>query len=120
MLIEYLNPDFKHEDGRGKLVQLVHNGYSQVNVIHSTAGSFRGNHYHSKNNEAFYVINGCFKLLLQKLGHSNIEEYIINAGDFFVIHKEIVHSFEFISDTTLVSMYDLGVINQDGSKDILQ
>ena len=55
MLIQFLKPDFEHTDERGKLVQLVHDGWKQVNVIESKAGQIRGNHYHKVNREAFYV-----------------------------------------------------------------
>ena len=32
-LYKRLSVDFEHEDDRGKLAQLVHKGFSQVNVL---------------------------------------------------------------------------------------
>lgn len=32
-MIEVLKTDFEHKDNRGQLVQLVHKGYEQVNVL---------------------------------------------------------------------------------------
>ena len=58
MLIEYIKPDFEFSDERGTLRQLVHTGWKQVNYITSVIGSFRGNNYHKKNTEAFFVISG--------------------------------------------------------------
>ena len=62
MLIEFLKADFCFDDERGNLVQLVREGWKQVNVIRSEAGVERGGHYHAQNSEAFYVISGSFEL----------------------------------------------------------
>lgn len=40
------------------------------------------------------------------------------AGDFFEIEENDVHSFYFLEETTLVSMYSSGVEKADGQKDI--
>ena len=37
-----LKPDFTFTDERGTLVQLVHSGYTQVNVITTEKGVVRG------------------------------------------------------------------------------
>ena len=58
MLVELMQPDFEFENEKGKLTQLVREGFRQVNVITSRAGSFRGGHYHKLNKEAFYIITG--------------------------------------------------------------
>lgn len=119
MLITFLNEDFKFCDERGELIQLVHNGYKQVNFITARKGSFRGGHYHKFNTEAFFVISGCFKLELFKNANHQKEVYEINSGDFFCIPPLVVHSFNFIEDTQLISMYSQGVEMSDGTKDIL-
>lgn len=118
MLIKFLDPDFVFEDQRGSLVQLVHGGYKQVNVIRSNSGGIRGGHYHKFNREAFYVISGSFKLELSSLDGSVKECHDIDSGVFFEIPENIVHSFQFTQDTLLVSMYHQGVVNSDGTKDI--
>ena len=118
MLVKILKPDFTHADERGRLVQLVHNGWNQVNVIHSKKNSERGGHYHEFNTEAFYVISGSLKLLLNS--GDVFEETTFKTGDMFLIGPKIKHSFTFIEDTCLISMYDLGVELNNGTKDILQ
>ncbi len=117
MLIELLDPNFTHTDERGKLTQLVRDGFKQVNVILCKKGTSRGGHYHRLNNEAFYVVSGDFKLVLEKDGLS--EEYIFKEGSFFMIKPFIKHSFDYIEDTVLVSMYDCGVELENGEKDII-
>lgn len=116
MLVELPKVDFSFEDERGCLVQLVHDGWKQINVIRSKKSSIRGGHYHKINNEAFYIISGRLNLTLQL--NAKKEDYVFSAGDMFVIKKGLIHSFEFTEDTILVSMYDYGVELENGKKDI--
>ena len=116
MLIEKLNPDFVFDDNRGRIVQLVHDGYKQVNTVFSKKGAVRGNmHYHTVNNELFYIIHGSVLLKAQKDGQQ--EEYIFESGDMFLVKKGVRHNFSFLSDTQLIGLYDVGV-EIDGKKDI--
>ena len=117
-LIKVIRPDFIHNDDRGSLTQLVREGYSQINVITSKAGCFRGGHYHKINKEAFYIISGMLKLTVRK--DEDVEKYTFQNGDMFVIPPLISHDFDFISDTILVSMYDKGVELKNGEMDIYQ
>lgn len=116
MLIEILSPDFKFSDERGCLTQLVHQGYNQFNIIFSKKDVVRGNHYHKENREVFFVITGSFKVIAEKDGQK--EEYTFKASDMFLIPPYVMHSFYYIEDTWLASMYDIGVEHSDGSKDI--
>lgn len=120
MLIEFIKPDFNFQDERGSLTQLVHSGWNQVNYITSVAGAFRGDHYHVLNKEAFYVIYGGFKLSLRHNKTGETAEYNIKAGDFFIIHPDVVHSFLYTANTALISMYNRGVELANGTKDIVR
>lgn len=111
-MLKIIQPDFKFQDGRGSLVQLIHEGYRQINVITSKGGSIRGNHFHKENEEAFYVVSGSLRVRV------NDEEFCFKTGDFFGIEAYDMHSFNFLEDTVLVSMYSNGVENEDGEKDI--
>lgn len=106
--------DFEFTDARGTLVQLIHEGFRQVNVITSKKGVFRGGHYHKENSEAFYIISGALRVTV------NGTEYTFGAGDFFEIEPNDLHSFYFQEDTILVSMYSAGVEKENGEKDIYQ
>ncbi len=116
MLIQFLKPDFEYMDERGKLVQLVHDGWKQVNVTESKAGEVRGNHYHKVNREAFYVVKGEFDLRLEKNGET--ENYHLTTGQMFQIEPYVVHTFEFKMDSILLGLYDMGVENVGSEKDI--
>lgn len=116
MLIEFLETDFEFDNENGKLVQLVHDEWKQVNVIFSKASGVRGGHYHKYNEEAFYIYSGSFKLIVWQ--DDVKEEYEIKAGDMFKIKPLVFHTFEYCEDTILVSLYSNGVEMDNGEKDI--
>lgn len=115
-LFEKLLPDFAFEDGRGKLTQLVHGGYTQVNVLESRKGVLRGGHFHKQSREAFFVVSGQVEVTLKKGPEQQTELFV--PGDFFEIAPFVVHSMRFPEDCVLVAMYDIPVEYGDGTKDI--
>lgn len=111
-MYEILKPDFCHEDDRGSLVQLFHEGWRQVNVVSSKGGTVRGGHYHKNNREAFYIINGSCEVTLALNGEQQTRTF--KAGDFFAIEPNTGHTFKYLEDTLLVGLYDLGVEDKGG------
>ena len=123
MYIRIFEPDFQFSDERGQLIQLVHEGYKQVNYIFSYAGEFRGGHYHRRNKELFYIIGGKLELKVWPVGKADCkysECYIFGTGDMFEIPENIVHSFYFLETTSLISLYTNGVESESGEKDIIK
>ena len=116
MLYKLRQPDFTHEDDRGALRQLIHEGFSQINVITSKKDTIRGGHYHKLNTEAFYILSGEGEVYFTD--GSSTDTYHFETGSFFEIQANVSHSFRYLKDTVLVSMYSRGVENSDGSKDI--
>lgn len=114
-MISFVKPEFRHADDRGCLLQLVSQGWKQVNVIHSVKGSIRGGHYHKNNKELFYVVSGAFRLILDR-GEEQAE-YSITKGMMFVIPEDVMHTFEYLEDTVIVACYSSG-INQLQGQDI--
>lgn len=111
-MLKNIKTDFEFSDERGTLVQLVHGGYKQVNVITSKKSVFRGGHYHKENEEVFYIVSGALRVVV------NGTEHAFKTGDFFGIEANDLHSFYFLEDTVLVSMYSNGVEKENGEKDI--
>lgn len=116
-MVKILKPDFSFDDDRGSICQLIHEGYSQINIVSSVKGAIRGNHYHKINREAFYIISGRISLFVSKDGKE--EKYEFKSGDMFEIAPGVVHNFDFLEDTLLIGMYDKGVCFEDGTKDII-
>ena len=115
-MITFLKPDFSFSDERGFLVQLCREGWKQVNVSGTCAGTRRGGHYHKRNREAFFLVEGRMDMVLERSGE--IRKCSANKGDFFVIEPYVVHSFFYPEPAVTVALYDLGVENEDGTKDI--
>ncbi len=128
-LFEKLSPNFRHIDERGELVQLVQDGFIQMNVLKTHKGVCRGGHYHSHVKEAFYVIEGCVEVTLslnivansmrnQQPLKLNENKHLFYKGDFFLIPPGVLHSLFFPEDCIMVALYDKCVIGKDGEKDI--
>lgn len=115
-LIEFIKPDFCFTDERGALTQLCREGWKQINVTSSKAGVFRGGHFHKNNNEAFYIISGEIEIHLSK--DEKEETVTVRSGDFFILKPFAVHAFTFKKDTLMVALYDKGVEEANGQKDI--
>ncbi len=115
-VVEILTPDFVFEDERGKLVQLVHSGYKQFNIVTSKAGVLRGGHCHRQNREVFYIIEGSCEVEFT-LGDVT-EKHTFSAGDMFAVPPNVYHNFYYTSDSVLAVMYDSGVELENGGKDI--
>ena len=59
--------DFQHSDIRGDLIQLVHDGFKQINILKTNKGSTRGAHFHKKAIEAFFVYSGSVEVTFWNL-----------------------------------------------------
>lgn len=116
-MITIREPDFEFEDDRGKLTQLVREGFSQVNVVRSKAGTVRGGHCHRLNKEAFYIIEGRVEVALRRDGEA--QTHTFGPGAMFVIDECVFHDFRFTDDTLLVGLYSRGVETGDGKMDII-
>ena len=115
-MLEVLQPDFAFADDRGRLVQLVHGGYEQVNVLVSRKGTFRGGHYHKVSSEAFYVVSGSVELTVER-GGARVTR-LFREGAFFRIEPFVNHSMAFPEDCALVALYDRHIEEENGAKDI--
>lgn len=116
MLVKKMKTDFEFSNENGSLVQLVHDGWKQVNVLISKKGSKRGGHFHKENQEAFYIVEGKLILILDE--NEEHEETEFSTGEMFMISPYQMHNFIFLEDTIMVSMYSNGVERLDGTKDI--
>lgn len=115
-LFERLKTNFEFSDARGKITQLVHDGYKQINILESYRGVTRGGHFHKVATEAFFVISGSVDVELKR---DTIKENIrFSKNDFFMIRPFVVHSMSFSEDCLLVAMYDTPVEFEDGTMDI--
>ena len=116
-LYDEIAVDFSYKDKKGKLLQLVHEGYNQVNVITTNAGEERGGHYHANTEEAFYIISGSVEITMFK-GDEKVVR-LFGEDDFWVIHPYVVHEMKFPEKCLMVALYTNPVERDDGTKDII-
>ena len=96
-----IKPEFIFSDERGKLVQLFDlSKWKEVNYITIKKGTIRGDHYHKKTNERFFIVNGEIKITLKK----NISRsYICKEGDIIHISPMVKHTLLALTDVKLIS-----------------
>lgn len=111
-MIRLLSPEFRHVDNRGILVQLVSQGYSQINILISNQGVKRGGHYHKLCREAFYVIDGKVDVTLERNGDK--QKVSFSQGDFFEIPQYTVHEMYFPEHCCMAVLYDRPVETEHG------
>jgi len=69
------------KDDRGKLVEVFKiPGFGQVHYSTSKPGVTRGNHYHTRKEEKFCVIEGAAKITLKNRENGKIKEFFV-AGE---------------------------------------
>lgn len=116
MLVKIIEPNFKNVNERGVLLQLVREGWKQVNVVKYKKGVVSGGHYHKYNTECFFVVTGKVELTAWK---KNMKEYyFFKEGDMFLIERNVFHTFVYQEDSVLVALYDNGVEMDGDIKDI--
>lgn len=116
MLLNKIKVDFDFEDNRGRLTQIVHDGYKQINVLINNANITRGGHFHKVSTECFYVVRGSVNIKVKK--DDIEEEYTFNENDLFEIPPYVIHSMYFPEECILVALYDRPIESEDGTKDI--
>lgn len=117
-LYRVLKPDFQFKDARGQLLQLVHEGWKQTNVLITRAGVVRGVHFHKVSHEAFYIISGSVDVKFRNGDERDNRHF--ETGEFFMVMPGAVHELAFSEDCVMVQFYDIPVEKEDGTKDIYE
>ena len=117
-MLEKMNVDFRHSDERGTLCQIFHNDNIQINSLITKKNVTRGNHYHKKATEYFYVVSGKVKVVCKDAAGEQFSMFETN--DFFVIRPNTVHQMLFLEDTVMIAFYDRPIEDCRGGKDIFK
>jgi UDP-2-acetamido-2,6-beta-L-arabino-hexul-4-ose reductase len=68
------------EDERGRLIEIFKiPKFGQVYYVTAKPGAIRGNHYHSRKQEKFCVIEGEAKVSLRNRGTAEIKEFSVSG-----------------------------------------
>src|SRR5665647_679797 len=90
------------EDEKGEFVQISYReDIGHVAFFELKKGQFRGNHYHEKKEEVFYVISGKIRAVFADIDTSEREERILTKGDKVQVPTRLGHIFYGLEDATV-------------------
>lgn len=88
-------------DSRGKILPLVHD-LANVQLITSTPGAIRANHYHKTDTHICYLVTGTMSYYWRNHGETEIHKEEMSAGDLFKTGPLIDHEMVFHTDSIMV------------------
>jgi dTDP-4-dehydrorhamnose 3,5-epimerase-like enzyme len=102
------------EEERGEFVQIAY----QEAMYHLAAfqinkGFTRGNHYHEKKEEIFYIFQGKIKAIFLDIDTLQKEEKILEKGDKIRVKPRCGHLFHGLEDTLVVEYSPQAYEKQD-------
>ena len=111
-MIKFKDRYFTSSDSRGSIEGLIDFGpWHEINYITSRSDIKRGNHYHKKTLEAFFIISGKIIISLQQISNNKlkgkIETHIVSKGQFFIISPYTFHVFEVIENAEWLNFLSL-------------
>lgn len=88
---------------KGEMAQIVNStaeGFRHLvywDLDSPKSGQTRGNHYHLRKTERYYILSGRLELSIRENGRSPEETIVVSAGDRVSICPLVVHSFKSLS-----------------------
>jgi len=100
------------EEERGEFVQISYGEeIRHLALFEIRKGFSRGDHYHERKEEIFYVVNGKMRALFSDMDNLQKEEYFLERGDKIRIKPRCGHIFYGLEDTLVVEyspqVYDM-------------
>ena len=103
-------PYFYYSDNRGSIKGLIQDKtWKEINYVTSKKMQVRGNHYHKKATEGFFIINGKIKVTLTDLNTKEKREFFSSNGDYFFIKPMTLHTFEILEDSSWINMLSISL-----------
>jgi len=91
------------EEERGKFVQIAYQeGMYHLAAFEIRKGFSRGNHYHEKKEEIFYVFEGKIKASFIDMDSLEKEERILEKGDKIRVQPRCGHLFYGLENTLVI------------------
>ena len=91
------------EDAKGEFVQISYReDIGHVAFFELKKDQFRGNHYHEKKEEVFYIISGRIRAIFADIDTSEREEQILTKGDKVQVPTRMGHIFHGLEHAMVV------------------
>ena len=94
-------------DKRGEIYDLLEEPVNHIGLITFKKGAVRANHYHKKSIQYSYVLKGRIKLTISDVDGKNKKTHIIREGDVTTIPTHTVHTYEALTNATILDMTTL-------------
>ncbi len=105
------------EEERGEFVQIAYwEEIYHLAFFEIRRGFSRGNHYHRRKEEIFYVIKGKLRAILMDMENFEKDERILEKGDKIRIRPGCGHVFYGLEDTFVVEYSPQVFENEDNYK----
>ncbi len=114
-MIKIIERYLRQKDDRGSLEGIINSGeWREMNIITSSTGSVRGNHYHKQIVELFIILDGEITVVTQKVQDGNlvgnIDERNVTAGDAFLIEPFTNHTFYIKKDSRWINVLSKAIM----------
>ena len=97
-------------DKRGMFKGIVNSGdWQELNFIETVGGETRGNHYHKKTRELFFIIAGDIEVSIRGASADSAEVYSFRKGDAFIVEPFEIHTFRCKTDAQWINMLSLKI-----------
>jgi dTDP-4-dehydrorhamnose 3,5-epimerase-like enzyme len=91
------------QEERGEFVQVAYREEMRhLAVFEIRKGFSRGNHYHEKKEEIFYILDGRIRAIFLDMDTREKEEKVLEKGDKLRIKPRCGHIFNALEDTRVV------------------
>jgi len=92
--MKILPPYKSFKDKRGSFTGIVNFGeWHELNFVETFSGETRGNHYHKRISELFFIISGEVEVSISSLDGKSVGVYSFKKGDAFIVEPLEVHKF---------------------------
>ena len=92
-----------HTDKRGAIIDILEGvPIKHVGFVTFEKGIVRGNHYHKKQTQYTYVLEGEIKLVTTKASGGKVTTKITKPGDFISIPPGFIHTYIAIKKSSIV------------------
>jgi quercetin dioxygenase-like cupin family protein len=92
--MKILKPYKFFKDERGSLTGIINQDkWSEINYFETAKGQTRGNHYHKKTLELFYILEGEIGVTIKNLKTNKAKKINLEAGNILLIEPFELHTF---------------------------
>lgn len=92
-----------YTDSRGMITDILEGvAIKHVGLVTFEKGVVRGNHYHKKQTQYTYLLEGKIKLVTRKASGGKVSIKITEPGDFISIPPEFIHTYVAIQKSSII------------------